>query len=188
MTSSSSTENLLQVIGYSLLWFGISILVERVAPYPTKILKTKDLKEREKERINYLTQWVSLLHALFILVSCKNPFTFYPKGTWATIIYPFEYARQVFPLETFILKISLGYFLYDSIYGYIKGFNSWVMNLHHAIVCSAMFYPLYVYSYPKCLFFRNYYGTEIIPPLAIAEASNPFLILRTIFEFLEMPE
>ena len=129
----------LAIFGFG--WYATFAFFKRFAPYPTQFLKIKEEDERNKKFDFYLTHWVSLVHALLLII----------LGTWATIIYPFEYNRNIYPFEVFIVKISLSYFIYDSILGYFKGYNTLIMNAHHIIACSTLIYPLYSYFNLKAI-------------------------------------
>lgn len=91
-------------------------------------------------------------------------------------MFPWKYNRALLPYECVCLKITISYFTYDTIFGFFKGYNDFWTYFHHFAAGSASALALYF----------GMYATETVPSIFIGEFSNPFLILRTLFEFHDM--
>lgn len=70
--------------------------------------------------------------------------------------------------ENLVLSLSIGYFLSDTLLGFIYGYNDVMTVVHHVIALI-----LFPYSIIK-----NQYGTLNAWCFVIAEISNPFLLVR----------
>lgn len=90
---------------------------------------------------------------------------------------PFVQDRAPTSGETCLIEFSFCYYLYDSLSGWLNGYNSPSMLLHHALIFLAYYHLLRHKSM----------ASEITFTLLIGELSNPFLILMKTTHFESLP-
>lgn len=141
MLLSSLTD--LDFFLYSILWGGLTYILFQTIEDPLKLKEIEKPKEREKTRNLYITNYGSLLHAIImVFFSKKNIFFLYKSNKKAIIclvIYDWEYYRELKPLELTYMKVSLSYFIVDTVAGILKNYNDIWMSLHHFVMISAYF-------------------------------------------------
>lgn len=104
----------------------------------------------------------AISHAVFI--TGLSYWCAFQTGPW-----PFD--TLGFPntsLQTLVLVISIGYFLFDFIWCVYMGTEGLIMLMHHLISILSMVYGLYT----------RHSGAEIIATIFGSELTNPFLQLR----------
>lgn len=147
---------LLWVIFYVLAY----LILRKLIKVPSNIAKNDDKTKKEKEYSHHIFSHLSLFHAIVNLIlslSIAMDRTFY-----------YEEVNQ--PDVMRLLCFSAGYYFSNSILGAIHKFHPVSMIFHHFIVLSEIFY----------VFWRGYYGNIIAIGFALAEASNPFRIIKNI--------
>jgi hypothetical protein len=127
-------------------------------PMPTKIARIEDTKHRAILYWEYVTNFCSIIHAI---ASCI-------WGHYIMMKYGARHAASNLDSENGLLAFSLGYFLVDSVLGYIYKYNDKVMNMHHAEAVMSLIYGLA----------KNRYANSMVWALWLAEMSNPFNLIR----------
>lgn len=69
-------------------------------------------------------------------------------------------------IEELILAFSLGYFIYDTIFGILYNFNNWLMHFHHLITMNISGYSLITGNHSRLFLLVLFYG----------EATNPLYL------------
>jgi hypothetical protein len=59
------------------------------------------------------------------------------------MIFPNVTERNLFPLEAFMMRVSIAFLVFDTILGVIYKFNDLNLFLHHTIMASVFVYALY---------------------------------------------
>ena len=153
----------IDIIGYSVAWYALGETFYWLTPAPPsayKNLKQTDSKQalRKKPRHSMYNNWVSLIHAAFIIATCGYSFLYGDDSLHR------EFSR----FETMMVKISLAYYLYDTSVGYYYGFFDAAVYAHHFCITS-----LWVWG----LCGQNY-ACEVIKPMFFAEVTHPLNIMR----------
>jgi TLC domain len=74
-------------------------------------------------------------------------------------------------VEELTIQVSFSYFLVDTAYGLLDGYNDLWMNIHHTIMFAS--YSISLYS--------NNVATEMMVSVFFGEVTNPFNLLRQIY-------
>lgn len=90
---------------------------------------------------------------------------------------PFVRDRPYTPVELLTIQVSFSYFLVDTAYGIVEGYNDLWMNVHHALMFACYAVSLYC----------NNVATEMMVSIFFGEASNPFNLLRQMYAEQEKP-
>lgn len=126
------------------LWTGFIIFLFKTKQDPIKLKNIKDPVEREKQRNLYITNFGSLLHAILIIVFGKQIKKLNFPALICILIYDHEYYRGLYFLESIYMKISLSYFIVDTIGGFYKDYNDIWMNAHHFLMMFTLALALYM--------------------------------------------
>lgn len=139
----------------------ILVLCRYYLPVPPMILAAKATqtpRAYQTMRWEYLSNWGALVHAVLTSILSLVALNFY---------YPEpETVSTVF--VNFVIALSLGYFIVDTVGGYLFGYNDALMQVHHLL---ALYMSLY-------LLWADRYGVAYLYILVIGELNNPALILR----------
>lgn len=150
------TTTLLWIVFYNLVYQVLRILIK----VPSKIAKTSNKKKRESEYSYYVFSHLSLLHAIVNLF----------VSTGIIFSRPIYYLEVNQPDVLHLLCFSIGYYSSNMMMGMVYNFHPISMICHHLIVLSEILY----------VFWSGYFGNIIVLGFAIAEASNPFRIIKNI--------
>lgn len=127
-------------------------------PMPFKLEKLENKTERRKFFYEYVTNISSLIHAVVVTV----------YGIIIISVVGFQHNLVNINEENLLIAFSLGYFISDTFMGVVAGYNDTFMMLHHAFGIFGLGYVL----------IKQKYSNFVICVFAIAEISNPFIILR----------
>ena len=122
---------------------------------PDLINSQKDSKIRTKQFLVYHANWISLFHAVIMLIFS------YPIGTnnW-------DISRQNNFRDNIFFSFSLGYYLWDTIYGIQAGKLTKAMLFHHILMFFMIFYVITLKDY-NFLFITMYFVGEFVNPIYI---------------------
>jgi hypothetical protein len=87
-------------------------------------------------------------------------------------MFPRTTERNLYDFEAFMLRVSISYLVFDTIFGFIKQFNDVYMLAHHFIMISVFVFALYF----------DIIGYHVSLALLLGELSNPFNIMRKNFK------
>lgn len=149
----SVTEGAVSVTAFC-IWAATSMYLRTSIPRPESLV---DQPETGKLVLNYYCNYNSLLHCLFLLGG----------AIFCLLKYPFIQNRKMRKLELLLIRISMAYYLFDTVNGVFFDYNDFWMNVHHVLVFSAYFHSLYYETF----------ASEMMVTIVIGEISNPFLIL-----------
>src|SRR3990167_1580905 len=149
----SVTEGAVSVVAF-FFWAATSYFLRSTIPRPQSLA---DLPETGKLVLNYYCNYNSLLHCLYLLGG----------AIFCLFKYPFAQNRKMKKLELLVIRISMAYYLFDTVNGVFFDYNDFWMNVHHVLVFSAYFHSLYYETL----------ASEMMSTIVIGEISNPFLIL-----------
>lgn len=124
-------------------WGCMYALVYRKIKDPVKLQYMEDVIEREKIRANYLNNYISISHAILMCILSKSN-SANQLGLACILIYPNTPDREMMPLEAFTFRLSISYLIFDSFFGFYKGYNDYFMLFHHGIMLSVFLYALYM--------------------------------------------
>lgn len=148
-------------IGAWVAFFNVAFqILRRKIPVPSKIALEPSASRRQREFCSHVFSHLSLFHAVVNLAV-------------STYIY---FSRSFYWLEvnqadtTHLLCFSAGYYLSNTLMGRLYRFHPLSMVCHHVVVLVEIFYT----------FFKGVYGNIVAVGFAIAEASNPFRIIKNI--------
>jgi TLC domain len=147
-------------IGSFFFWAATSSFVR------TSIRKPESLANQPETGrlvLNYYCNYNSLLHCFYLLSG----------AIFCLIKYPFIQNRKFRNLELLLVRISMAYYLFDTVNGIFFDYNDFWMNVHHVLVFTAYFHSLYYQTH----------ASEIMITIVIGEISNPFLILMKTTQF-----
>lgn len=138
---------------------GLVIALQKYVNNPIQIAQQKENKiKQSKMRWEYLSNYVSLLHAVM-----------------ATLIASYILCTSNESLDSQnsnaikrIISFSLSYFLVDTVFGLLHGYNDFLMNIHHFL---AIYINLYILRAGK-------YGHCYMYIMVIGEFNNPLWIMR----------
>jgi len=142
-------------------YFIIHIMLRNFLPPPGDI---KDFTAKGKKERYYLYyfSFTSLIHA--IIGICGNPVAMYLGG--------YRYNQPTHLYHMFVMCHAFAYFFFDSVIEIMYGTDDALTNIHHVIVL--------VVNYTHMN--RTYGGFEFCLLYWLAEVTNPFLILRTVWK------
>ena len=149
----SLTEGAVSVAAFC-FWAATSMYLRTSIPRPESLA---DQPETGKLVLNYYCNYNSLLHCLYLLGG----------AIFCLFKYPFIQNRKMRKLELLLIRISMAYYLFDTVNGVFFDYNDFWMNVHHVLVFSAYFHSLYYETL----------ASEMMVTIVIGEISNPFLIL-----------
>lgn len=138
------------------------VLLYHNYPHPFKVVKIRDSREKRKIFYDYITSISSLVHAIAVIVA--SVIVLNKVGM--------HFDHPNINEENLIISFSIGYFISDTILGAYAGYNDILMLMHHAFGLFGLSYAL----------IKQSYGNAIMCAFAIAEISNPFMILRKNFD------
>ena len=156
-----------EILCWAGVWWVISETIKYVAGVPKKLQQIEDEKKRKIAIANYYGNFLSLAHAFFMISLSLNCLS----------LNPLVGSREFSGSELLLIKASFGYFVLDTLLGVQGGFNDLWMNIHHVVIFVCFLQALY---YNNC-------AVELLLALLVGELTNPFNILRQIFEVLEQP-
>lgn len=58
-------------------------------------------------------------------------------------MFPRTTERNLMDFEAFMLRVSISYLVFDTIFGFVKKFNDIYMLMHHFIMLAVFFFALY---------------------------------------------
>lgn len=161
-----STMDMVLLFELATFWFIIffvtNLIMIKHFPMPPRIAAKANPQLRKVIFVNFISNLPSFIHAVIAFVS----------GLYIFAYHGVRLAGPNLFVEGLLLSFSLGYFLNDTILSWIYGHNTTPMMLHHYQV---VFVAIYVLA-------KDEYGSIAVWTLVIAEASNPFNILRVTFE------
>src|SRR3990167_11553876 len=129
----SLISTLLEITFWTAAWFGIFFLTKITLAIPAKIAKEENPKKREFQIVEYVTNYLSLYHAIFLVLTSSYCFLMFPNVR----------NRPFTQFEKFLVKSSLGYLFYDTIIGLKAGVNDIWMNIHHVVMLTSYGQGLY---------------------------------------------
>jgi hypothetical protein len=59
------------------------------------------------------------------------------------LLFPMTTERYLMDFEAFMLRVSISYLLFDTVFGLIYKYNDFNMLMHHFIMMSVFFFALY---------------------------------------------
>ena len=144
-------------IAWITAWIILDLILSKTLPVPDKIKLIKDDKERETAFWEYLTNMLSIVHAVSTFVVSVillqiNGLNYISKNTEG---------------QTNLLVFSVSYFVSDAIFGYWKGYNDKLMHFHH-------FLAIFSFGY---MAFKGMYASNACWCYVITECTNPLLLL-----------
>lgn len=154
---------LLNVALSTIFWTGLYILVTFLPIPEYKAFKTsqgKPVKIQRVETLDTQNRYISLVHGFMCIILSYYDVTYLdlPCGS------------PNHPVQTFLITMSFGYFLYDLLAMAYYGLLDQSMLIHHGIWCLGYYLVL-------CF---GASATELIAGLYISEVSNPFMHIRII--------
>jgi hypothetical protein len=157
------------IIGLTVYWLvillSLNFMLVRLVPMPKKIADDLSGARRKVNFVNFTSNTVSFVHAVVSFV-------------WGISLYlrhGLRFSGTNSFVECMLLSFSLGYFLNDTILSWVYKLNDLPMMIHHYICVFVIVYSLV----------KDEYSSMIVWALVVAEASNPFNILRVTFEVIE---
>ena len=157
----NSVWNYFWTIAAWILFFNLSYqILRRKIPIPSRIAALESPAKRSREFSAHVFNYISLFHALANLAI-------------SSYIY---FVREFYWLETnqpdtiHLMCFSAGYYISNTIMGQLYKFHPWSMVAHHLVVITEIFY----------VFYKGIFGNVMAVGFAIAEASNPFRIVKNI--------
>ena len=142
----------------SAYFFVLNQVLYRTHPVPFKIRNMEDAGEKWLTFWKHVASYSSMIHAVVSFV----------LSLIVVLEVGMRYNQENLREEVLVLCFSLGYFINDTIYGYITKYNDVFLFAHHIICVSALLYVI----------IRGDNGNVIIWALIVTEISNPFLIIR----------
>lgn len=162
-TTPSESIYLMELTVISFLTFtSANFLLFKILPVPTKIDQIEDIELKVKTLAEYASNFTAIVHAII---------TFF----WGLYILSTHGLRTGVPNtfeESLMLAFCLGYFLSDTCFSLFFHYNGPVMMLHHYLTISIIIY----------VFVKGEYSSLAVYALVLAEASNPFNLLRVILD------
>ena len=161
--SPSDSIYLMELTVVSFLTFtSANFLLFKILPVPAKIAQMEDIDQKVKMLAEYASNFCSLIHA--IAAFCWGLYILTTHGLRIGVPNIFE--------ENLMLAFCLGYFLSDTLFSLLFHYNGPVMMLHHYLTISIIVYVLV----------KNQYSGLAVYSLVLAEASNPFNLIRVILD------
>jgi hypothetical protein len=149
-----------------LAFLTLDMLLMYFLPMPQKILAEPDERLRKSAFVGLVTNAGAMLHAII---------TFF----WGLRIYysdGLHYTGENLPESVWLLSLSLGYFLSDTVLSWVYGHNNLIMMMHHYVVILVEAYVIV----------KNEYASIAVYSLVLAEASNPFNIAWNVLQTVEV--
>jgi len=144
------------------IFFVINLIMIKHFPMPPRIAAKSNPQMQKVIFVNFTSNLPSFIHAVAAFFC----------GLYIFATHGVRLSGPNLFAEALLLSFSLGYFLNDTILSWIYGHNTAPMMIHHYQV---LFVTIYVLA-------KDEYCSIAIWTLVIAEASNPFNILRVTFE------
>ena len=152
----------IELLGWVVVWQSTQWIVEYVVQIPPKIKQLDDTRQRRRATAEYHGYFLSLFHAVFMIVMCG----------YCILVNPITPNRPFLPVEILVFRSSFGYFIVETVNGYLKGFNDVWMNTHHFVMIAC---------YSQAIVYDNC-AVENCFAMLFGELSNPFNILRQVFD------
>ena len=147
------------VLSSSIVLFALINFVLQVrVPTPYKISMMQPSRAKRKAFWEYTGNYTAIIHALTSLMA--SILILIPQGL--------ELMKHNTLLENCLTAYSLGYYMVDTLFGLLFGFNEGLLLFHHVECILSLVYTLY----------KDQYANPVIWALAIAEISNPLILLR----------
>lgn len=157
----NSTSVYAATIGFWVVFFNIAYQVlRRKIPVPSKIALISSKPKQARDYSAHVFSHISLFHAVVNLA----------VSSWIVFSREFYYLERNQPDAVHLLCFSAGYYLSNTLMGQVYKFHPMSMVCHHVVVLLEIFY----------CFFTGYYANIVVAGFAIAEASNPFRIVKNI--------
>jgi hypothetical protein len=167
MSESTPSESIylieLTVITF-LTFTSANLLLFKKITVPSKIAEIQDIDQQLKTHAEFVSNCTAIIHAI----------TAFFWGLYIISIHGLHVGRPNNFEESLMLAFSLGYFLSDTCFSLFFHFNGPVMMLHHYLSIAIIGYVLA----------KGEYSNLAVYSIVIAEASNPFNLLRMILDEL----
>ena len=152
----------LLILGHMIFFFVIQFLARKLFTPPDAIFQETNSKKRKIMISEFYAYFSSLIHSsAFFVVALSALTSNEPRWTEPNTAF-----HQHF------LCFSIGYFLSDSILGFVFKYNDHMMHLHHYVALSVLLNA----------FITNRYAFAVVYSIGIGEMSGPFMCLRKILE------
>ena len=159
-------ENIInvEILGYTVAWYALGEAFYRITPVPPSAYKKLKAEEanskpsKRKPRHGMYNNWVSFIHAVFIIATCGYCFLFGDDSL----------GREFTRFERLLGRISLAFYYYDTAVGYYYSWFDGPVYAHH--FCCIFFWSFGLIG--------NKFAFELIKPLFYAELSHPLNVLR----------
>lgn len=158
---SNVNELYLYTLGFWIIFYNVAYqILRRKIPIPSKIRQIESPTKRAREFSSHVFSHLSLFHAIVNLA--VSSYIFFSR--------PFTLIELNQKDTLHLLCFSAGYYLSNTLMGRVYKFHPLSMVCHHLVVLTEIGYAATV----------GVYGNIIIVGFAIAEASNPFRIIKNI--------
>ena len=137
-------------------------------PEPKKLKMIDDKAQRKKLYYAHVASRSSIIHAVALIVGSIIILT--ELGI--------DYERYNKNEENLLMCFSIGYFISDTIIGFIARYNDYLMVFHHLLGIAGLSYSIITQKY----------GSGVMCLFGIAEISNPFMLIRKDLELYENTE
>lgn len=153
------------VIAWLTFWAVLTLILLMTVNQPSSIRRMTDPQKRESAFWEYITNFISFLHAattvvVSIILIRVNGLNYIGENTEG---------------QNSLLHFSVAYFINDLIFGIWKRYNNKEMNLHHLI-------GIFSFGY---MALKNTYADNACWCYVVTEFSNPIFLLSKIFDHHE---
>ena len=138
-------------------FFALTYLLMKYCKDP-KSIRDLPIKTRLSQKAQYWTNYVSILHALIVLILSVI------SGLRDGIAFEKDNSN----IDNMVAGISYGYFINETMYGFYYDYNDTMTHIHHVLGLLILPYSL----------IKQRYGNVICWVYIIGEISNPFMLLR----------
>ena len=156
------------VASTTLAFGGLFLVLDRLIKTPQKMLEEKNPKLVRVRRYGYITNFLSLIHAVVTWLWSCYLLAYEPTANDA----PNTYGQAAFA------AFSCGYFIIDSINGAYYGYNDVLTHVHHVL---AIYLQVYLLN-------KGRFGNSYVWTLFVGEVSNPVFIIRKNLSWHALPK
>lgn len=115
---------MIEFVFWTVFWWIVGHMVRYLVKTPRKFEEILDDMERQRLIVEYQTNIISLIHAVFLISISVH----------SILTNPLIGGRDWTEIELMMMRSSLCYFVYDTIYGIIYKYNEFWMNVHHFVL------------------------------------------------------
>ena len=160
--SSSFLDQVPFLLGTICSFLSLHHILKKIIPTPDLIEQEKDKKKQIIDKNEHFAYYYALFHSV--------PIIFY--GIYMLITGPVRFEDVSNSVENRYLAYSLGFFIADTIQGFISGYNDSLMLIHHIISIVVSLVTI----------ITNHYAYVVIIIWVIGEISNPILAIGMILQ------